>query len=133
MTPAAAASSGLTAEDLVSFADLLHQRRAALEADLVRQGATLAEVRAARSGGDADDEHDPEGPTLSAEWSLRAGVHAELSAELAAIDAALVRIDSGSYGICRRGGEAIGRDRLLARPAAELCIDCARAGSVPPG
>jgi DnaK suppressor protein len=118
--------AGLSAAELASFAELLRRQRADLEADLLRQGATLDEVRAARSGGDADDEHDPEGPTLSAEWSLRAGVHAELTTNLTAIDAAMKRIEAGTYGICQRRGEAIGRDRLEARPAAELCIHCAR-------
>ena len=117
---------GLSVADLAHFAGLLRQRRAELEDELARQGASLAEVRAARSGADADDEHDPEGPTLSDEWSLRAGVHAELTMALAAIDAALSRIDDGSYGTCLRRGEPIGRERLEARPAAELCIDCAR-------
>ncbi|WP_248283412.1 TraR/DksA family transcriptional regulator [Cryobacterium arcticum] len=116
----------LTEADLAHFRTVLRAQRAALEQDLRRQGATLAEVRAARSGADADDEHDPEGPTLSDEWSLRAGVHAELAASVAAIDAALLRIADGSYGRCLRRGEPIGRDRLEARPAAELCIDCAR-------
>lgn len=116
----------LTEADLAHFATVLRSQRATLEQDLRRQGATLAEVRAARSGADADDEHDPEGPTLSDEWSLRAGVHAELAASVAAIDAALLRIADGSYGRCLRRGEPIGRDRLEARPAAELCIDCAR-------
>jgi DnaK suppressor protein len=116
---------GLTAEDLAHFEALLHRRRRDLEQELGRQGDTLAAVRAARSGGDADDEHDPEGPTLSDEWSLRSGVHAELAASLAAVDAALARIQDGSYGRCLRRGEPIGRDRLEARPAAELCITCA--------
>jgi DnaK suppressor protein len=121
-----APDSGLSADDLVHFAELLRRQHADLGADQLRQGATLAEVRAARSGGDADDEHDPEGPTLTAEWSLRTGVHAELAVNLAAIDAALQRIEDGSYGVCLGRGEAIGRDRLEARPAATLCIDCAR-------
>ena len=123
----AAPASGLTAAELAHFAEVLHGQRAQLEADLLRQGASLADVRAARSGGDADDEHDPEGPTLSAEWSLRAGVHAESAAGLDAIDAALERLTAGTYGVCVRGGEPIGRDRLEARPAAALCIACARA------
>lgn len=126
MTGSGSSAAGLTDAELAHFSALLRQRRRDLEEDLARQGATLAEVRAARSGGDADDEHDPEGPTLSAEWSLRAGVHGELAAALTAIDAALGRISDGSYGLCLRRGEPIGRDRLEARPAAELCIDCAR-------
>ncbi|MGO4784328.1 TraR/DksA family transcriptional regulator [Cryobacterium sp. W22_MBD10_FK3] len=116
----------LTEADLARFGELLRRRRHDLEQDLLRQGASLAAVRAARSGADADDEHDPEGPTLSDEWSLRAGVHTELTAALAAIDAALGRIADRSYGRCLRRGEPIGRERLEARPAAELCIDCAR-------
>lgn len=117
---------GLSAGDLDHFGAILHRLRRDLERELGRQGKTLNAVRVARSGGDADDEHDPEGPTLSDEWSLRAGVHAELAASLAAIDAALGRIDDGSYGRCLRRGEPIGRERLEARPAAELCIECAR-------
>ena len=122
----AGAALPLTAAEVGRFAELLRRRRRDLLRELGRQGDTLNAVRAARSGGDADDEHDPEGPTLSDEWSLRAGVHAELTASLAAIDAALVRIETGSYGVCQRRGEPIGRERLEARPAAELCIDCAR-------
>jgi DnaK suppressor protein len=118
----------LSVSDLAHFDALLRRQRLDLERELGRQGETLNAVRAARSGGDADDEHDPEGPTLSDEWSLRAGVHAELAASLAAIDAALLRIKDGSYGRCLRRGEPIGRERLEARPAAELCIECARRG-----
>jgi DnaK suppressor protein len=106
--------------------ELLRHRRRELESELTRQGITLDVVRAARSGGDADDEHDPEGPTLSDEWSLRAGVHAELVASLAAVNAAIERLADGRYGRCLRCGQSIGRERLEARPAAELCIDCAR-------
>ncbi|WP_233200045.1 TraR/DksA C4-type zinc finger protein [Cryobacterium sp. N22] len=116
----------LSPAEIAHFDVLLRTQRRELELELARQGASLTAVRAARSGGDADDEHDPEGPTLSDEWSLRAGVHGELAAALAAIDAALARIRDGGYGRCLRRGEPIGRDRLAARPAAELCIDCAR-------
>ena len=42
---------------------------------------------------------------------------------LAEIDAALARIDEGTYGVCVRCGEPIGRERLEALPWATLCID----------
>lgn len=45
---------------------------------------------------------------------------------LAEIDAALKRIDDGSYGICTNRGEQIPLERLEARPYATLCIDCQR-------
>lgn len=42
---------------------------------------------------------------------------------LVEIDAALARIDEGTYGICQRCGNPIGRERLEALPWATLCID----------
>jgi DnaK suppressor protein len=38
------------------------------------------------------------------------------------IDAALARIDAGTYGICTRCGEPIGEERLEAMPYVTLCI-----------
>lgn len=45
---------------------------------------------------------------------------------LAAIDAALQRIENGSYGSCQTCGKPIGDDRLEAIPYATQCIDCRR-------
>ncbi|WP_165384906.1 hypothetical protein [Cryobacterium sp. SO1] len=53
------ASSPLTAAEVGYFEDVLGRRRRDLLLELSRQGDTLNAVRAARSGGDADDEHDP--------------------------------------------------------------------------
>ena len=39
------------------------------------------------------------------------------------IDAALKRIDEGSYGYCEETGEPIGIKRLEARPVATLCLE----------
>ena len=46
---------------------------------------------------------------------------------LADIDAALKRIEDGSYGTCTKCGKEIGEERLEAMPWAALCIDDARA------
>jgi DnaK suppressor protein len=43
---------------------------------------------------------------------------------LAQVDAALQRLDEGSYGICARCGQAIAPDRLEALPYAIYCITC---------
>jgi DnaK suppressor protein len=45
---------------------------------------------------------------------------------LSEIDAALRRIDDGTYGTCTKCGKEIGAERLEARPWAALCIDDAR-------
>jgi RNA polymerase-binding protein DksA len=45
------------------------------------------------------------------------------------IDAALQRIEDGTYGICGVCGKSIGADRLNAIPWARLCIDDQRRAS----
>lgn len=46
-------------------------------------------------------------------------------AEVAAIRAALSRIDTGGYGTCVRCGESIAEARLAALPSATTCVACA--------
>ena len=46
---------------------------------------------------------------------------------LAAIDAALARLDGGTFGSCTSCHRPIAPERLEARPWAALCIDCQRA------
>lgn len=45
--------------------------------------------------------------------------------EIRAIDAALNRIEAGTFGICVRCGDAISPERLRAVPHAPLCQTCA--------
>ena len=45
---------------------------------------------------------------------------------LAAVEAALVRLDDGTYGACLRCGRPIAPERLDALPWAAHCIDCQR-------
>lgn len=40
------------------------------------------------------------------------------------LDAALQRVQQGSYGICCECAGAIGLERLLSDPAAPFCMDC---------
>jgi DnaK suppressor protein len=52
--------------------------------------------------------------------------------ELSETDAALERIAQGTFGRCDRCGGAIGSQRLLAMPAARLCIECTARGQPRP-
>ncbi|MCU1558430.1 MAG: DnaK suppressor protein [Microbacteriaceae bacterium] len=116
--------------DRVQFAHFeraLLARRVELDAQFGITQAELEGVRQARADASADDEHDPEGSTLSSDWSRIQGLEENISRQRLAIDAALQRIDDGSYGICVRCGKPVGIERLEARPASELCIVCARA------
>jgi DnaK suppressor protein len=106
--------------------DALDTQHRELLAQLGTLDRSLHDLRDARSGGDADDEHDPEGPTLSSEWSRMSGLDASFRGQLTATAAALERVADGTYGTCSRCGRPIGFDRLEARPAADLCIECAR-------
>jgi RNA polymerase-binding transcription factor DksA len=44
--------------------------------------------------------------------------------EMVQIEAALYRLDAGTYGDCVECGEAIGLQRLMAQPAALRCAAC---------
>ena len=44
--------------------------------------------------------------------------------EMEAIQAALARLDAGTYGLCETCGETISAARLTAMPMARRCISC---------
>jgi RNA polymerase-binding transcription factor DksA len=41
------------------------------------------------------------------------------------VQAALVKLDTEGFGICEGCGQSIAPDRLEAKPAARLCMECA--------
>ena len=45
---------------------------------------------------------------------------------LKAIDRALAKVETGTFGICETCGQPIAEERLLAIPYATQCIDCKR-------
>ncbi|AGA91237.1 RNA polymerase-binding protein DksA [Thioflavicoccus mobilis 8321] len=86
---------------------------------LAETDATLAEL--------GDDSHHEVGDELD-RASREAAQTLELRTRdrdrklLGKIDAAIARIDDGSYGWCEETGEPIGLARLDARPVATLCL-----------
>jgi RNA polymerase-binding protein DksA len=46
--------------------------------------------------------------------------------QLEQVEAALARLDNGTYGACTNCGKPIGTERLGAIPWTPFCIDCAR-------
>ncbi|MET0813188.1 MAG: TraR/DksA C4-type zinc finger protein [Microbacterium sp.] len=108
----------------------LDARRADALARLAHLDDVLEGLRADRGADSADDEHDPEGATLSSEWSRLEGLRAAAAREIAEMDAALARVADGSYGVCTDCGRVIPPARLDARPDATRCVACAeRAGA----
>ena len=104
---------------------LLLARRSSVLEGLDATEAELASIHLARVDAYADDEHDPEGSTLSSDWSRVAGLRGDATAQLAAVDAALERLRDGSYGVCVSCGKRIPVGRLRVRPWTERCVECA--------
>ena len=87
--------------------------------------AAAAQLRRDRGAETADDEHDPEGVTLSMEWQRIEGLRLAAERDLAEIDEALTRWSSDDYGRCEGCGRSIPTERLRVRPAASRCVPCA--------
>ncbi|GAA4698550.1 TraR/DksA family transcriptional regulator [Nocardioides conyzicola] len=73
----------------------------------------------------ADDEHDPEGATIAFERSQVGALVRQAETHLTEIDAALGRLDDGTYGVCAVCGQPIPAARLEVRPTATTCVGCA--------
>ncbi|MGC1172106.1 TraR/DksA family transcriptional regulator [Polaromonas sp.] len=99
---------------------------------LAQRTALLAQISAQRGGvvsrADAAAEHfgQPEDSRaqVATEREIEFALGERETAELAAIDAALGRIEAGSYGQCTDCGVSIPAARLQASPEAQRCIPC---------
>jgi DnaK suppressor protein len=80
-------------------------------------------VEASRNS-NADDEHDPEGATIAFERSQVAALTRQAADRLVEVEAALGRLDDGTYGVCERCGRSIEPTRLQARPTARTHVSC---------
>ena len=105
----------------------LRERAAELDEMLARLDLDAEAVRADRADGTADDEHDPEGVTLSGEWQRLDAVRRGVLAERTELAEALARVEDGTYGVCVSCGRRIPAGRLQARPTATMCVSCAEA------
>lgn len=73
---------------------------------------------------DADDASPQDPAEIGEQFSGRREVLDELDhldSELAAVTAALARLDAGTYGRCMDCSEPIDEERLVARPTARRC------------
>jgi DnaK suppressor protein len=103
---------------------LEEERRSTLDR-LSSLQADFGGIVAASEGSNADDEHDPEGATIAFERSQVSTLVRQAQRHLQEVEAALQRVEEGSYGRCERCGEPIPEARLEARPVARTCVGCA--------
>ncbi len=85
----------------------------------------LAALTSARRSESDDDEHDPEGVPLSAEWSRLSGLLDSAREDARQAEGAARRLEAGEYGICVGCGNPIPVERLEVRPFADRCVPCA--------
>ena len=99
---------------------------------LSQQSALLAQLAAQRGSvigrAEAAAEHfgRPEDPRaqVASERALEFALDERETAQLAAIDAALARMETGAYGECTDCGAHITAARLHATPEAARCVHC---------
>lgn len=60
------------------------------------------------------------------DYDTNVGIENDLSKDLKATNLALERIKQGKYGLCLKCGQKIEERRLLAYPAAAVCLNCER-------
>ena len=77
------------------------------------------------------DNHAAETATATLDREMDYTLEENSAHVLEEIDAALGRIDAGTYGICTNCGDEIPQARLEAYPWASLCIDCRRRAELP--
>ena len=78
----------------------------------------------------ADEDGFGEGDTLSVERDRLLVVANDAQAKVVEIDAALGRVDAGTYGICEACAKPIPEARLEAVPEATLCVGCKTGASL---
>lgn len=88
--------------------------------DLARQ---LSELEKDGAAGPDFDENFADAGQVAAEQNENLTLAANLRDQFAEVEAALSRLDAGTYGTCEVCGKAINDIRLDAMPATRFCID----------
>jgi RNA polymerase-binding protein DksA len=73
--------------------------------------------------GETDEDSVPE----FADYETNLTIEQDLEKVLRDVNAALVRIENGTYGVCKYCQKPIDQKRLQARPTSSSCIECKKA------
>lgn len=103
----------------------LSDLRASLEQERSDLRARLAEMGLLSGGDLAFDQNFADSSQVTAERGEVEALAGNLRESLNDVEAALVKLDNGTFGVCEGCGQPIAPDRLEAKPAAKLCMDCA--------
>jgi DnaK suppressor protein len=106
------------ADDLVASLE-------ALRDELEEQAAALRAGANVPSGGISFGKRVGEGTSIAIERFTDVAIHDQIMHQLTAVEAAMVRVAEGTYGICEVCGRAIAPERLEVIPWAATCVSCA--------
>ena len=115
--------------DTARFKGLLVERREAVAAaldNLQKENAGSLEDGTGELVSGSADQHMADTATETVEREIGNTLEEHDERLMFAIDAALLRIEDGTYGKCVNCGAQIPEERLEAMPWATLCIDCKR-------
>ena len=107
-------------------AQVLAVRLTQLRAQRAALVTAIEQMRTTRSLTVADDEHDPEGSTVSLDQARDVALLERTERSLGELLAAQERLALGTFGSCERCGQGIPPERLRARPEARCCLPCAQ-------
>jgi DnaK suppressor protein len=125
MTGTAEDTAALTTRQRTKLRGRLTEDREATATLIARLVSDIDSFQISAKDSVADDEHDPEGPTLAFERSQAAAILEQTRTHFSQIESALVRLEEGSYGMCTTCHRAIPVARLDVRPYSTQCVTCA--------
>ncbi len=100
----------------------LREQQAELRAEVQEERAESDNERARRSAREVQDRGDE---ANTGQWrEANAAMMDHQMDEISGIQAALLRVGSGTFGLCVDCGEAIGFQRSQAYPSASRCLAC---------
>lgn len=97
----------------------------ALRDDLVRRAEALRGGATVPSGGISFGKRVGEGTSIAIERFADVAIHDQIMHQLVLVEAALARLEEGTYGACQVCGTAIAAERLEVVPWAATCVACA--------
>ena len=103
----------------------LSDLRAALEQERSDLRARLGEMGLLSGGELSFDQNFADSSQVTAERGEVEALAGSLRESLKDVEEAITKLDKGTFGVCEACGQAIAPDRLEAKPAARLCMDCA--------
>ncbi len=98
-------------------------RRTNLVAEQERLAARVDELETGNDASHSFDDNFADSAQVAAEQGENKSLASRLRRELDEVEAALSRLDDGSYGTCTECSAEISAPRLEAMPTASTCID----------